>query len=124
MTGVGPDTGKHLRNIAIIVVLALIVWLVPGGARAGLTVSNLLGIAFAAGLVFFGYRFYMEHRDDILGLEDRQRGILYASLALIVVALVGFSRLWATGGGALLWLVLVGAAGWGVYSVFRAWRAY
>jgi uncharacterized membrane protein len=124
VTVVGPDAGKHLRNIAIIVVLALIVWLVPGGARAGLTVSNLLGIVFAAGFIFLGYRFYVEHRDEILDLEERQRGILYASLALIVIALVGFNRMWDTGGGALLWLVLVGLACWGAYSVFRAWRAY
>jgi hypothetical protein len=121
---VGPDRGKHLRNIAIIVALALIVWLVPGGARAGITVSNVLGIAFAAGFIFFGYRFYMEHRGEILGLEDRQRGILYASLALVVLALVGFYRLWDTGGGALLWLAMVALAGWGIYTVFRSWRAY
>ena len=124
MTPVGPDTGKHLRNIAIIIVLALIVWLVPGGARASMTVSNVLGLIFAAGLVFLGYRFYMEHRDEILGLEDRQRGILYASLVLIVLSIVGFSRMWDTGGGALLWLALVALGCWGIYSVFRAWRAY
>ena len=124
MAAVGPDAGKHIRNIAIIVALALIVWLVPGGERAGLTVSNLLGIVFAAGFIFLGYRFYMEHRDEILDLEDRQRGILYASLTLVVIALVGFNRMWNTGGGALLWLVLVGLACWGGYSVFRAWRAY
>jgi uncharacterized membrane protein YobD (UPF0266 family) len=121
---VGPDTGKHLRNIAIIVVLALIVWLVPGGARAGLTISNLLGIVFAGGLVFLAYRFYMENRDTILGLEDRQRGILYASLALFVIAVVGFNRMWSTGPGALLWLALFALACWGVYAVWRAWRAY
>jgi TRAP-type C4-dicarboxylate transport system permease small subunit len=121
---VGPDTGKHLRNIAIIVVLALIVWLVPGGAEASATISNLLGLVFAAGFVFFGYRFYMEHRDEILGLEDRQRGILYASLTLIVIALIGTARMWNSGGGAILWLALIGLAGWGIYSVFRAWRAY
>jgi TRAP-type C4-dicarboxylate transport system permease small subunit len=121
---VGPDTGKHLRNIAIIVVLALIVCLVPGGARASITVSNVLGLIFAAGFVFFGYRFYMEHRDEILGLEDRQRGILYASLTLIAIALIGTERMWNTGSGAILWLALIGLACWGIYSVFRAWRAY
>lgn len=120
----GPDAGKHIRNIAIIVALALIVWLVPGGARAGVTVSNVLGLLFAAGFVFFGYRFYMEHREELLGLEDRQRGILYASLTLIAVALIGTERMWNTGGGAVLWLVLIGIGGWGVYTVFRAARAY
>lgn len=124
MSGVGSERLKHLRNIAILIVLALIVWLVPGGQGASLTLSNLLGLALAAAFIFFGYRFYMEHRATILGLEDRQRGILYAALALIVIAIVGFSRMWATGGGALLWLALVAIACWGIYSVWRAWRAY
>jgi uncharacterized membrane protein len=121
---VGPDRAKHLRNIAIIVALALIVWLVPGGARAGLTVSNVLGLIFAGGLIFLGYRFYMEHRETILGLEDRERGILYASLALLVVILVGFSPMWSTGAGAILWLVLFALCCWGAYSVWRSWRTY
>jgi hypothetical protein len=124
VTDVGPDRSTHLRNIAIIVALALIVWLVPGGAGASLAVSNLLGLIFAGGFIFLGYRFYMEHREEILGLEDRQRGILYAALALVVVAIVGFGRMWSTGGGALLWLVLVGIACWAAYSVFRAWKSY
>jgi hypothetical protein len=121
---VGPDRLKHLRNIAILIALALIVWLVPGGGTAGATVSNVLGIAFAASLLFLGYRLYMEHRDTIFGLEERQRGIFYASLALAAVALVGTSRMWSTGGGTILWLLLIGAAGFGLYTVWQAYRSY
>jgi hypothetical protein len=121
---VGPDAAKHIRNIAIIVALAVIVWLVPGGNRASLVLANLLGLALAAGVVYLGYRLYMEHRATIFGLEDRQRGILYASLALIVVAIVGFGQMWRTGGGALVWIGMVGLGCWGVWTVWRAWRAY
>jgi amino acid permease len=121
---VGPDAVKHIRNIAILILLAVIVWLVPGGDRASVTLSNVLGLMLAAGFVFLGYRMYMEHRATILGLEDRQRGILYAALALIVIMIVGFSRLWQTGAGGLLWLFLVAIACWAVYSVWRSWRAY
>jgi hypothetical protein len=32
--------------------------------------------------------------------------------------------MWNTGGGAILWLALIGLACWGIYTVFRAWRAY
>jgi hypothetical protein len=121
---VGPDRMKHLRNAGIVVLLALIVWLVPGGDRAGVTISSLLGIVFAGGLLFLGFRMYMEHRETIFGLEERQRGILYASLALGTVAIVGTRRMWATGAGALVWLVLIALAGYGLVMVWRAYRTY
>jgi len=120
----GPDRRTHLRNIAIIVLLALIVWLLPGGAEASATVSNILGLIFAGGLLLFGYRLYMEHRETILGLTDRQRGIVYGSLAIGAVAIVGTSRWWATGGGALVWIACIAAAVFGLYSVWQAYRSY
>jgi hypothetical protein len=119
------DRMKHLRNAGIIVLLALIVWLVPGGGQAGVTVSNLLGIVFAGGLLFLAYRIYMERRDAIFGLDDRQRGILYGSLALGTIAIVGTRRMWdAGGGGAIVWLILVAIAAFGLYSVWQAYKAY
>ena len=121
----GPDRNKHLRNIAIIVLLAVVVWLVPGGDAASLTVSNVLGVVFIGGLLFFGYRLYMENRDTILGLEERQRGILYASIALGAITLVATRRMWDEGGlGAVLWLAFMSAAIWGLYSTWRAYREY
>lgn len=120
------ERAKHLRNIAIIVGLALAVWLVPGGDRASMTISNLLTIAFVAGLLFFGYRMYMEHRETIFGLPERQRGILYAAIALATITLVATRRMWEDGGGlgAMLWLAFLVLSGWAVYSVWRAQREY
>ncbi len=121
----GPDRGKHLRNIAIIVLLALVVWLVPGGDAASVTISNLLSIIFVGGLLFLAYRLYMENRETIFGLEERQRGILYAALALIAITLVGTRRMWDEGGvGAIVWLVLIGGSVYAVYAVWRAYRTY
>ena len=121
----GPDRGTHLRNFAIVILLAVIVWQVPGGDTASVTINNLLGVIFIGGLLFFGYRFYMEHRDSIFGLEERQRGILYASLALATIALVATSRMWDAGGiGAVLWLAFISLAVWGLYSTWRAYREY
>jgi hypothetical protein len=121
----GPDRNKHLRNVAIVILLAVIVWQVPGGGTASLTINNLLGIIFIGGLLFFGYRLYMEHRDSIFGLEERQRGILYAALALGAVTLVATKRMWDSGGlGAILWLAFLSLAVWGLYGVWRAYRSY
>ena len=118
----GPDGRKHLRNIAIIVLLAVVVWQVPGGDRAGSTIANIISIIFVGGLLFFGYRLYMENRESIFGLEERQRGIAYAGAALIAITLVATRRLWEAGGvGAIVWLMMLGA---GVYAVVGVWRAY
>jgi hypothetical protein len=119
---VGPDGRKHLRNIAIIVLLAVVVWQVPGGDRAGSTIANIISIIFVGGLLFFGYRLYMENRESIFGLEERQRGIAYAGAALIAITLVATRRMWDAGGvGAIVWLMLIGA---GVYALVGVWRAY
>ena len=118
----GPDRGKHLRNIAIIVALALVVWLVPGGDSAGVTVANLLSLIFVGGLLFLGFRLYMENRETIFGLEERQRGVLYAAAALVAITLVATRRMWDAGGlGAVVWLMMIGA---GVYALVGVWRAY
>jgi hypothetical protein len=122
---VGPDTGKHLRNIAIVIALAVIVWQVPGGGTSAATINNILGLIFIGGLLFFGYRMYMENRDTIFGLGERQRGILYASVALAAITLVATQRMWDSGGlGAVLWLAFISAAVFGLYSVWRAYREY
>jgi hypothetical protein len=122
---VGPDRAKHIRNILIIVGLALVVWLVPGGGAGSSTIYNLLGIILTAGLLFFGYRLYMEHRATIFGLGDNERAILYGSVAVATLALLATSKLWDQGGlGVLLWMGLIGLAAWGIYRVWRTYSEY
>jgi len=65
----GPDRNTHLRNAAIVLVLAAAVWKLPGGGTAANVISNILGLIFAGGLVFFGYRLYMEHRSSLFMLR-------------------------------------------------------
>ena len=122
----GSETRKHLRNIGIIVVLAVAVWKLPGGGEASLTISNLLWIVFVGGMLFFGYRMYMEHRDSLFSLTERQRGILYAALALATITLVATRRMWEDGGGlgAVLWLGFLALSIYAIYSVWRAYREY
>ena len=121
----GPDRNKHLRNIAIVIGLALAVWLVPGGDTASVTISNLLSIIFIGGLLFFGYRIYRQNRETIFGLEERSRGVLYAAIALGAITLVATGRMWDSGGlGAMLWLAFIALAIWGLVTVWRAYREY
>ena len=121
----GPDRNKHLRNIAIILLLAVAVWKLPGGGTASRTIENIFAVLFVAGMAFFGYRMYMEHRESIFSLGERQRGIMYGAIALAAFALIATRRLWDAGGlGAMLWLLMLGASGWALYSVWRAYKTY
>jgi hypothetical protein len=117
---VGPDRNKHLRNFAILILIALAVWQLPGGGTATITINDILGLMFAGGLVFFGYRIYMEHRTSVFMLEEKVRALLHGSLGLIALALVATRRLWDEGGfGVLVWLGLIGAGVYGCVTVYR-----
>jgi len=122
---VGPDRNTHLRNFAILILIAVAVWQLPGGGTATGTINNILGLVFAGGLVFFGYRMYMEHRQTLFMLEDKVRALLYGSLGLIALALIATQRMFDDGGLAVLvWLALIGAGVYGCVTVYRASREY
>jgi hypothetical protein len=119
------DRAKTARNIGIIVLLAVIVWRIPGGDTASRVIANLLSIILLAGLMFFGYRMYMENRETLLDLPERLRIILYSSAGLAAITLIGTQRAWDEGGAwVLAWFVLLAAAAYGIFAVIRSWRAY
>ena len=122
----GPDRNTHLRNIAIVLLLSLAVWKLPGGGDTSSAILAVLVVILWAGVLFFGYRIYMEHRMTIHSLDDRLRALLYGSLVVIVLTLVATSRLWneAGGLGVLIWFGLLGLAAWGLATVWRAYREY
>ena len=113
-----------LRNLLIVAALAAAVAFLPGGGTTSGVILQLFSILFLAGIVFFAWRLYQERRLALYGLGDRNRAILYGSLGLLVLALSGIPKLWDTGVGSLVWFVLVGAAAFGLYAVFRASREY
>src|SRR3954465_6556193 len=121
----GPEARKHLRNVAIILVIAVAVWKLPGGGTAANTIGNVFSVLFIGGLFFLGYRVYMERRDVIMGLEERQRGLLYGALALAAFALIATRRMWdADGIGVVIWMAMLGASAYAIYSVWRAYSSY
>jgi hypothetical protein len=116
-----PETA---RNVLIVLALAAIVMLVPGGGNASAAILQALVIAMLASIAWFGVRLYREHRTDIYALGERNRGILYASAGLVALTVTATDRLWETGPGTVVWVALIALACYGVYYVFRASRAY
>lgn len=116
---------KTARNMAIILGLAALVTLLPGGVTARDTISNIISVLFLAGLGFFAYRMYMEQRTTLFDLPDQRRLLLYGSATTLAFALIATKRFWDTAGPAiLLWFALIGVAAYGFAIVIRAWREY
>jgi hypothetical protein len=112
---------KNARNIAIILVLAAAITLIPGGGRAATIALQVVWLAFLATLFWFGVVMYRQYRVSLYSLGDRRRAILYAALAVATLTLTATGRLWRTGGGSVAWLVLLAL---GVYAVITiVWSA-
>jgi hypothetical protein len=110
-----------VRNIAIILVLAALVVLIPGGGTGSNVAIQAVSLAFLATLVWFGVLMYRQHRVALYGLGDRRRAIVYVALAVATLTLTATPRLWHTGVGSVAWLVLLAGAIYAVVAV--VWSA-
>ena len=113
---------KHARNIAIIVAIAALVAYAPSGGNAADTFGWILTLIMYAALAWFASTLYRSYRTEIYGLGDQMRGLLYMSLGVATVAVIGTRELWETGPGTLVWFALVGGASFGAFTVFAHWR--
>ncbi len=114
----------NLRNIAIILVLAALVAIVPGGGTAA---SVLLAAVYLVFLGAFGWVasiMYREHRGALYLLGDGRRALLYAAVAALAVTVTATHRLWHTPAGSVAWLVVVGLSIYAVCAVLWAARRY
>lgn len=116
---------KHVRNVAIILVLAALVF--AARDRAGPAASILLwllNVAFLGVLIWFLAVMYRMYRVELLGLSDRTRAVVYGSAGLVALTLTATSLLWRTGPGTIVWFGLLAAATVGFVSSWRAYRRY
>jgi hypothetical protein len=110
---------KHVRNIAIILLIAAAVDLVPGGGRAANTVAQAISLLFIATLGWFAGLMYRQHRVSLYSLGDKRRFGLYASLGALLLV---FSALYRVQGISAVIAVVVAAVA--VYAIFAiVWSA-
>ena len=113
---------KLAGQIGLIALVALAITLLPGGGTAVEVVLTALTIAFLVVIGFFGYRLFHPFRFEIESLEDRDRAVLYGSIALAIFTFAAAQRMFdAGGGGAVAWLALLGIA---VFGLYRVWTRY
>jgi len=112
------------RNIAIVLALAALVVVIPGGGTGATVALQAASLLFLATLGWFASVMYRQHRTTLYSLGDRRRAILYVALGVAVLVLTGTSRLWSTSAGSVAWLVLLGGAIYAIVAIVWTARRY
>ncbi len=107
------------RNVAIIMLLALVVAAVPGGGNAADTILLALQIAFLAAIAFAVYRLYESRQMTLASLTDGRRALLFGAVGAIALLIAGYEQFDTWSGGVLVWLLLMFAA---LSAIFLVWR--
>jgi hypothetical protein len=112
-------------KFGVIALVALALFLLPGGGSALDIALTLLTIAFFAAIALLAYRLYREHRFELDSLSPQQRLVLYGSVGLAFLTFTATNRLFDIGGaGVLAWLALLGLCSYGVFWVWTRYRSY
>ncbi|HTT96033.1 MAG TPA: hypothetical protein VMF55_15285 [Solirubrobacterales bacterium] len=109
---------KAARNVAIIMLLALGVAFLPGGGNAVDTVMTAIIMGFLAGISWMLYTLSRQNQLTLATLSDGRRAILYGAFGMLALLIAGQDKLWSSGPGTLLWVVLLAAS---VVAIWRIW---
>ena len=112
------------RNIAIVVLLAVVVWLAPGAGEGADFLAQLLNAIFIVAIAVICGILYRQYRGEIFSLGDEWRFALYAAIGVAVVTIALSKRMLATGSGSVAWFALVAGASYTLYLVWQHYRSY
>jgi hypothetical protein len=113
---------KHIRNVAIILLIAAAVDVIPGGGQAANTVAQAISLLFIATLGWFAGLMYRQHRVSLYSLGDKRRLALYASLGALLLV---FSALYRVHGiTAVVAVVVAALAVYTIFAIFWSAREY
>jgi hypothetical protein len=109
---------RTLRNAAIVMLLALVVAFAPAGGNAADAILAAIAMGFLAGIAWTLFVLSRQNQLSLAALSDGRRAILYAALGLIALLIAGSDELFASGGGTLVWIILLGAS---VAAIWKVW---
>lgn len=109
---------KNVRNVAIIMVLAFGVAFLPGGGNIANAVWTALTMALLAGMAWMVYVLSRENQLTLATLDDKRRALLYGAIGMLALLIAGADKLFSTGGGTLLWIVLLAVS---IAAIWKVW---
>jgi hypothetical protein len=109
---------RAARDIGIIMLLALVVAFAPSGGNLAEAILTAITMGFLAGLAWVLFVLSRQNQLTLATLSDARRAILYGAFGLIALLIAGSDELFASGGGTLLWLLLLGAS---IAAIWRIW---
>ena len=115
---------KNVRNVLIVLAIAALVVLIPGGGTGANVAIQAISLLFLGALAWIASRLYREHRVALYSLGDRRRATLYIAVAVVALALTARQRLWVSPSGKIVWFALLAGAVYAVFAVIWASRKY
>ena len=115
---------KNVRNVAIVLIIAALVVLLPGGGKGATVATQAISLAFLASIAWVASLMYREHRTAIYSLGETRRAILYAAIGVAAITLTATQRMWNSAGGEIAWFVLMGGAIYAVVAIVLQARKY
>jgi hypothetical protein len=109
---------RTLRNTVIVMALALAVAFAPHGGNFAEAILAAITMGFLAALAWMLFVLGRQNQLTLATLSDGRRAILYAALGMIALLIAGSDELFASGGGTLAWILLLGAS---VAAIWRIW---
>jgi hypothetical protein len=98
--------------------LALGVAFLPGGGNLAEAVITALTMALLGGIAWMLYIFSRENQLTLSTLTDGRRAVLYGAIGLLALLIAGSDKMFATGGGTLLWIILLAAS---IAAIWKVW---
>jgi hypothetical protein len=109
---------QTLRNVAIVLLLALAVAFAPHGGNVAGAILTAITMGFLAGIAWTLFVLSRQNQLTLATLSDSRRALLYGALGLIALLIAGSDEMFASGGGTLAWILLLGAS---VGAIWKVW---
>ena len=109
---------RTARNVPIVMLLALGVAFAPPGGNVVDSILTAITMGFLAGIAWMLYTLSRQNQLTLATLSDSRRAVFYAAFGMIALLIAGTDKLFSSGGGTLLWIVLLGAS---IAAIWRIW---